>query len=282
MKFLNRPYDLLKIRKVRIWFLFGSTIFFFIFLYVFEPFGLYNLSGLFKLEIISLYVGAGLIIGLIHFFWLQKIVIKNYTLRNTILWFGWITLLISISSAVINDIAFNESHFYFLTFIIFIGIIFGISIMPITVLILVHYIYVIKKQIKVTSQINQRISEIDNIADSSETITILGNNKRDNISLVQRELLYIQSADNYVDVYYLENGSIKHDLLRNTLSNIEEQISVKARGIIRCHSSYIVNTDNIESLSGNASGYKVSIKGVNILIPISRKYKESIFNKLNS
>jgi len=282
MKYLNKPYDLLEIRKIKIWFSIGTPIFFFLFLYVFEPFGLYNLSGLYKLEIISLYIGVGLIIGVIHMFWLQKIIINNYTLRNTILWLGWITLLISISSAIINDLAFNEGHFYFLSFIVFIGIIFGISIIPLTILILVHYIYLIKKQIKITSQINKRISEKNKLGASYEAITIMGNNKRDNISIKPKELLYIQSADNYVDVYYSEGSSIKHNLLRNTLNNVEKQLLNNTNDIIRCHNSYIVNADNIESISGNATGYKIGLRGVEVLIPISKKYKDEVLNKLSS
>ena len=51
LKFLNKPYDLLEINKFKILLSFGGAIFFFLFLYIFEPFGLYNLSGLYKLKI---------------------------------------------------------------------------------------------------------------------------------------------------------------------------------------------------------------------------------------
>jgi len=280
LKYLNKPYDLLEIEKFKILYSFGVAIFCFLFLYIFEPFGLYNLSGLYKLIIISLYVFAGLLITLVHLFCLQNKIIKTYNLRNTILWISWITFLTSISSSVINDIAFNHGHFYFLSFIVFLGIIFGITIVPIMILILWHYVHTLKNQIKISSQINRKILEKGEIPNCTETITIEASNKRENISLQIDNFLYITSADNYIDVYYLEGNAIKHNLLRNTLNNIEKQVS-NNKSIHRCHKSYIVNISVIDSVLGNASGYKIKFKTTGLLIPISRKYKETIFSLLN-
>ena len=280
MKYLNKPYDLLEIEKFKILYSFGMWIFCFLFLYIFEPFGLYNISGLYKLKIISLYVFSGLLISVIHLFWLQNIIIKKYTLRNTILWISWITFLTSISCSIINDITSNQGHFHIVGFIIYMGIIFGVTIIPMSLLILGHYIYTIKKQIKISSQINKKILEKSEISNGTETITIEASNKRENISLLINNFLYITSADNYIDVYYLEANAIKHNLLRNTLNNIEKQIS-NNQSIHRCHKSYIVNMSKVDSVLGNASGYKINLKNTDLLIPISRKYKENIFSLLN-
>lgn len=281
LKILNKPYDLLEINKFKILLSFGGALFFFLFLYIFEPFGLYNLSGLYKLKIISLHVFSGLLIGLVHLFWLQKIIIKKYNLRNTILWISWITFLTSISSSVINDIEFNHGHFYFLNFIFFLGIIFGIIIVPILVLILWHYIHTLKKQIKISGQINKKILEKDEISNNSEKIIFEASNKRENISLLINNFLYITSADNYIDVYYKEDNSIKHNLLRNTLNEIEKKFAGN-KNVQRCHMSYIVNMGLIDSVLGNASGYKLKLKNTEVLIPVSRKYKESLFKLLKS
>jgi len=280
MKYLNKPYDLLEIEKFKILYSFGMWIFCFLFLYIFEPFGLYNISGLYKLKIISLYVFSGMLISVIHLFWLQNIIIKKYTLRNTILWISWITFLTSISCSIINDITSNQGNFHIVGFIIYMGIIFGVTIIPMSLLILGHYIYTIKKQIKISSQINKKILEKSEISNGTETITIEASNKRENISLLINNFLYITSADNYIDVYYLEANAIKHNLLRNTLNNIEKQIS-NNQSIHRCHKSYIVNMSKVDSVLGNASGYKINLKNTDLLIPISRKYKENIFSLLN-
>ena len=282
IKYFNKPYDLLEIKRFKFLYSFGIPIFYFLFLYIFEPFGIYNLSGLYKFKIISFYVFAGLIINLIHIFWLQNKIIKTFNLRNTILWISWITFLTSILSSIINDLEFNKGHFSVLSIVIFIGILFLINIIPISIIILGHYIYLLKKRIKVTSQINRTINHKSFTGNSSEEITILASNLRDNITLNLSDLLYITSADNYIDVYYLESKVLKHNLLRNTLNNIEEQIAKNSQSIKRCHKSFIVNIDLVKSVSGNASGYKMELERVELLIPISRKYKDDIFKYLNS
>lgn len=279
--YLNRPYDLLEIKRFKILFSFGIAIFCFLFLYVFEPFGLYNLSGLYKLKIISLYVFSGLLISLVHFFWLQNKIIKTYNLRNTLLWISWITLLTSISSSIINDTAFNHGHFSFLSFIVFLGIIFVITIVPVLVLILWHYIHTLQKQIKISGQLNKKILEKGEISTNSETILFEASNKRENISLLLSNFLYIKSADNYIDVYYKEDYSIKHNLLRNTLNEIEKKFESN-NNIQRCHLSYIVNVCVINSVLGNASGYKLKIKNTEVLIPVSKKYRDDFFKLLKS
>jgi DNA-binding LytR/AlgR family response regulator len=183
---------------------------------------------------------------------------------------------------VINDLAFNGGHFSILSFTVFIGIVFIVNIIPVSIIILGHYIYILKKEIKVTNQINRSITEKDVNENSSGTITISAINNKENITLKLSDLLYIASADNYIDVYYLEQGLVKHNLLRNTLNNIEEQTSGSYPDIKRCHKSYIVNTSLVKSVFGNASGYKIELKGAKFPIPVSRKYKDDLFKHLKS
>ena len=128
MRYFNKPYDLLQIPKFKFFYTIGLAIFYFIFLYIFEPFGLYNVSGLLKLKVISLYIIAGFVITVIHLFWLQNIFIKRFTLGNTILWISWITLLTSISTSIINDMAFNKGHLSILSVVVFTGIVFLINL----------------------------------------------------------------------------------------------------------------------------------------------------------
>lgn len=64
------------------------------------------------------------------------------------------------------------------------------------------------------------------------------------------------------------------------MKSVEEQISSKK--ILRCHRSYIVNLEKIESLKGNAQGYKLKIFDSNYIVPVSRKYLNlinEVFNK---
>ncbi|MCU0356185.1 MAG: LytTR family transcriptional regulator [Cyclobacteriaceae bacterium] len=111
-------------------------------------------------------------------------------------------------------------------------------------------------------------SDITLFSDTSETLTI-------NLP----DLLYIEADDNYSTVVWKSNGETSRKLLRVNLKSIESQID--NRFALRCHRSYLVNINAIDSISGNASGYKIKIKGTDFLIPVSRQKGPEVMEKIS-
>ncbi|MBO4282013.1 MAG: LytTR family transcriptional regulator [Bacteroidales bacterium] len=95
-------------------------------------------------------------------------------------------------------------------------------------------------------------------------------------------LLYLEAADNYVKIHYLNKGEVCVFLLRNTLKNIEQLFT--ERQLIRCHRSYIINTQKIKILKKSKDGLFLELDEKNIPeIPVSKTYADNIlqiFNKL--
>ncbi|GAA4278573.1 hypothetical protein GCM10022259_32980 [Aquimarina mytili] len=89
----------------------------------------------------------------------------------------------------------------------------------------------------------------------------------------------IKSWNNYIEVFYTKNNEVVSSLLRNTMNNINA-ILVEYPFIIRCHRSYLINTNKIQSVAGNSRGYQLSVEGVGDKIPVSRS-KISSFNKIH-
>lgn len=90
------------------------------------------------------------------------------------------------------------------------------------------------------------------------------------VSLMPSSLLYIESADNYIKVFYSDEGLIKNVLIRNTLKAMEthfENTSLK-----RCHRSVIVNTDNIKLAEKKSGKLYLHIAHANTVIPVSRNF----------
>lgn len=110
--------------------------------------------------------------------------------------------------------------------------------------------------------------EEDNLNKSIEFISESGTG---NINLPVTEVIIIQSADNYVEIVYVEGEKIKKSLIRNTLKNIEHQVKPYSN-FIRCHRTCIVNMHYIEKLNRNYGSYSLSLKGYNDKIPVSRQY----------
>jgi hypothetical protein len=97
-------------------------------------------------------------------------------------------------------------------------------------------------------------------------------------SVLAKDLLLLESTDNYVSVFYFLENKVQRKLLRNTLKNMEEML--KENSIVRCHRSFMVNPANIEFMQKESKKFNIKIKHINKSIPVSDKYSSLFFNFL--
>jgi len=96
-------------------------------------------------------------------------------------------------------------------------------------------------------------------------------NRSEKIELLLNEIIFVQSADNYIELFYREEDQLKKKLIRNTLKNIEDQLN-QYPNFIRCHRTTVVNIGFVEKLIRNYTGAILKLKGFDIEIPVSRQY----------
>jgi hypothetical protein len=106
---------------------------------------------------------------------------------------------------------------------------------------------------------------------SNRFIELNSDNDSDNLKILLSELVFIKSADNYVEVGFLEGGEFKKKMIRNTLKNIEQQLK-EFNNFIRTHRSSIVNMKYISKLNKNFNTYWLSLDETKEIIPVSRQY----------
>ena len=95
------------------------------------------------------------------------------------------------------------------------------------------------------------------------------------LSVNHSNLLYVESADNYVYIWYLNKGNLTKFMLRNSMKTIEEQMA--ETNLLRCHRSYIVNFEQVNVIRKQKDGIYVEFDLPNIKdIPVSKKYSEKI------
>ncbi len=105
----------------------------------------------------------------------------------------------------------------------------------------------------------------------NKTVDFFSDNNSEQITLLIADVVFIKSADNYVEIVYKETDSLRKKLIRNTLKNIEHQIKPYSN-FIRCHRICIVNLHFVEKLESNYGNHWLLIKGYNEQIPVSRQY----------
>ncbi|MDH6343189.1 hypothetical protein M2480_001815 [Parabacteroides sp. PFB2-12] len=93
------------------------------------------------------------------------------------------------------------------------------------------------------------------------------------LSVRRDHLLYLESADNYVCIWYLNKGQLAKFMLRNSLKYMEEHLV--STNILRCHRSYMVNFDQVKVLRREKDGIYLEL-GIEKVpdIPISKTYSE--------
>jgi DNA-binding LytR/AlgR family response regulator len=95
------------------------------------------------------------------------------------------------------------------------------------------------------------------------------------LSVKKENLLYVESAENYVNVCYLNRGRISKYLLRNTMKKMEEKFS--GTEIIRCHRSFLVNFDKVKIIRKDKDGLKLELDTPSAAdIPVSKTYIENV------
>ena len=94
-------------------------------------------------------------------------------------------------------------------------------------------------------------------------------------SIKRENLLYLESAENYVNICYLNKNKISKYLLRETLKKTEEIFA--GTEIVRCHRSYMVNFDKVKVIIKDKEGLKLELDvPTSIEIPVSKTYVDSV------
>ena len=112
-------------------------------------------------------------------------------------------------------------------------------------------------------------------ADTAQTVTLRGDNQGELLSLEPEQIRYLAAADNYVQVFFVKNGTLKSTMLRTTLRKMEDALAQWPQ-FFRCHRTYLVNLDQVTQVSGNAQGYRLHLEGLDETVPVSRNLNEAI------
>jgi hypothetical protein len=104
---------------------------------------------------------------------------------------------------------------------------------------------------------------------AEDLIHITSQLKKEDLSFYPSEFLYAESDGNYVNFYLNKNNILKKETIRNSINNIEQQLS-QVPYFLRTHRAFIVNLKKVRSKQGNTLGYMIKLAGTDIKIPVSR------------
>jgi hypothetical protein len=95
------------------------------------------------------------------------------------------------------------------------------------------------------------------------------------LSVKKDNLLYIESSDNYVNIFYLNKEKISKFLLRNTMKKMEEIFQNSE--IVRCHRCFMVNFEKVKIIRKDKEGLQLELDLPSAIdIPVSRSYIDRV------
>lgn len=114
--------------------------------------------------------------------------------------------------------------------------------------------------------------ENSDTVDPSQRMRFYDNFHNLKIVLSAPAVLYIAAEENYVNIYYLENGRIKEYCLRSSMKAIDELC--QDNGLIRCHRSYYINPVHVKVLRKDRDGASYAELDAHdaMHIPVSKTY----------
>lgn len=243
----------------------------FLFNYLFKPFDVYEPEHRMSFAMICLIHAVVPSILYFLFFYILQLspkIDEGWNVQKEIIAVVSLLLLIGTGQFLVRDIIYdnpdNWSWRYFFEEwrnTILVGILFSFVFVPLNFNRLYRSNQAHAKQLKPLD---------DNNAPAQQTsVAIQTQVKADDFLLDAGQLLFARAEKNYVE-FYLRNQGDSHKLLKRISMKELEAKLLHLPFLMKTHRSYLVNLMAVETVTGNAQGYKLKLKDHAELVPVSR------------
>lgn len=275
MNVLKRPYGEGLRPGFRFWqaLIFGTFVF--LFLWFFEPFGLNQLSS--DLLPLSLGFGAVTFGVMLLFNVLLPIILprwfsaEHWTVGKQVFWTVFNLSLIGLGN-VLFFAWWRQAPLNWSFVLWFQGATWGVGAFPVLSIVLLRERRLRRRYERASADFKAPAKYSQPSADS---LSFPSENKKEALSLAATDFRFARSADNYLEVHYLDGATEKMTLLRNSLKKLSAHFETRT-GLFRCHKSYLVNLEAVVKITGNAQGYRLHFSDHSQSVPVSRQHNDFI------
>ncbi|MFB9077698.1 LytTR family transcriptional regulator DNA-binding domain-containing protein [Flavobacterium procerum] len=100
-----------------------------------------------------------------------------------------------------------------------------------------------------------------------DNLLFKGENKLDILKINKADLVCISNAQNYVEIFYLENEKLRSKLIRSTLKKVQDDFEF----LVQIHRSHLINPLHFKSWRNPNTIILTQIE-----LPVSKNYKEDL------
>lgn len=275
---MNNNFLFYNTLKYKVVLSFTLAIFFYCFIIFFLPFGVNNYDPNhqytfnFLFEIFYFFLPL-LAFSLLNEIVLRPFVLKKVSFRRIILWSFWTLFFLSTVIFITYNILGEWHDFTLNSYLEF------LIQVPLVLLFPIVGVFFFFRYQSLQNQIEQILTSKETMLDEQQLLEFKGQGSKDRITLSLSNFLYGKSQDNYVELYFLENGELKKFLIRSSLNNL--LVSVHSEVIVRCHRSYFINLLHVSAVKGGNYEMTLHIDTKDTVIPVSKSYRESTLKHLH-
>lgn len=199
----------------------------------------------------------------------------NWNIIRQICWSCWVVFCLGLANYAYTFALIDDFPFSIRVLLIFQLYTFSIAIIPITILVLIRQNRLLLINKNAAEILNDNITPAVANENFPEAVVLTAENGKTQLNIKVRDLAFIESDGNYLQIYALKNGSMAATAIRSSIVKAESEL-VDYNQMMKCHRAFIVNRDFIENINGNAQGYRLGIKGSNKEVYVSRQYTKLI------
>ena len=249
------------------------------FLIIFQPFSINNIQ-----ESTYLYLsGFGLITTAVIAFNLifLPIIFPDYvddkwTIGRNIVFILWVLIIISFFNYVYGQYLVSQVFIDALEqsnrtgIFSWIFMTFSVGIFPVFFIIFFAERKLFKRNQRIAGELSESFR---GLPPSNDKRTLkLKSGKSHYLEIKPSELICIRAiGGNYSTVYWQDDSGLQKQLLRLTLQNFLHKADAELN-IVRCHKSFVVNLERVETVHGNARSLMLDLKGLDFEVPVSRSF----------
>jgi len=250
-----------------------TSLFALVFINIYSPFGVdrwFNLTRLEFLTYSSLVILTGVLVvvvsRIIMYYYGRRLIINYYH------YFAWIfaeIMLMSLFYALFEKFILKDVRIFTELVKLSAQNTALVLLLPYSVMWLYFSWHDKKEQIERMEEIRSSSGNVRDMLPFYDEKSVL------KFSIKKDSLLYLESSENYVTIFYLNKGKISKYLLRDTLKKMEEKFS--GTEIVRCHRSYMVNFEKVKVIKKDKDGLKLELDNPSVTdIPVSKTYVDNV------
>jgi len=269
LQFLNKPYPFNDDLKHNTKIIFFISMGVFVFLFLFQPLQIDSLATRDKYFLV---IGLGIVtflslsLNLLILPSLFPRVLKgsSWNVKKEIFWDLWILFTVSVGYFLYyKALGIMEFGFDMIIKLIL------IAIVPTSVLIVLNRHRLLRSHLRLANELNIKLKE--HKASHEKLVHFVSDYQKDNLSIKASLIIFVRSANNYIEVFWKEGQEVKSQMVRCSLLKAEELL-IDNKFIFKCHRSFMANINHIDKIEGSSQGYRLYFDKVDFPIPVSKNY----------